>query len=207
MGAYTDTYIKISKVDKETIKRIVEHALWSIKWTTYGQVLENGWEKGLADWLKMHEEEYDYFVKECGVDPSKMTKEYLTEKLRKKVAETKTKVDNLNLVLEGKLDLLECLKKTHMLHDYGDVSVRKYKGEYYINPLHEIFRNYEYDQLSANIHTVEDLINHLKQPHLKSIKDLTVDNSEYGPLTPELEQKIRDYYGAIGDNNFLVNFG
>ena len=129
MGAYTDTYIKISKIDKETIKRIVEHALWSIKWTTYGQVLENGWEKGLADWLKMHEEEYDYFVKECGVDPSKMTKEYLTKELRKKVNETKSKVDNLNLVLEGKMDLFEGLKKSHMLHDYGDVSVRKYNGE------------------------------------------------------------------------------
>ena len=50
-------------------------------------------------------------------------------------------------------------------------------------------------------------LNHLKQPHLTSIKDLTVKYAEYGKLIPELEQKIRDYYGAIGDNNFLVNFG
>lgn len=207
MGAYTDTYIKIDKVDKETIDRLVKHALNSIKWTTYGQVLEKGWEKGLAYWLKMHEDKYDYFVKECGVDPSKMTKEYLTEKLRKKVKSTKAKIDDLNLVLEGKMDLLECLKKNHMIKDYDDFSVRKYNGEYYINTLHEIFRNYEYDQLSINLHTVEDLIAHLKQPHLKSIKDLTDDNAEYGPLTTELEKKIRDYYSSIGDNNFLVNFG
>jgi len=207
MGAYTDTYIKIDKIDKKTIDRLVKHALKSIKWSTYGEVLENGWERGLADWLEIHEKNYDYFVKECGVDPAKMTKEYLTEELRKKVNETKSKINDLNLVLEGKMDLFECLKKNHMLKDYDNFSVRKYNGEYYINTLHEIFRNYEYDQLRINLHTVEDLINHLKQPYLKSIKDLTVDDSEYGPLTPELEKKIRDYYGAIGDNNFLVNFG
>lgn len=207
MGAYTDTYIKIDKVDKETINSLIKHAINGLKLTTYGKALTNGWNQGLNHWLQFHKEEYDYFVNECGIDPSKMTDEYLTKEYRKKVNETKQKIDNLNLVLEGKLDLIECLKRNHMIKDYSDFSIRKYNDEYYINTKHEIFRNYEYDQLNINLHTVEDLINHLKQPHLQSIKDLTINDSKYGPLTPELEQKIRDYYGNIGDNNFLVNFG
>lgn len=89
----------------------------------------------------------------------------------------------------------------------GVIGVIKYKGHLFVRDCHEIFRNYEYDQLSINLHTVEDLVNHLKDPKLKSIQDLTIENGKFEPLTPELENKIRSYYGEIGDNNFLVNFG
>ena len=207
MGAYTDTYIKISKVERNTINRLIDGAIEGMLQTSYGKAIREGWENGLKSWLKLHKENYDYFVDECGVDPSHMTEEYLTQEYHERVNSLKDKIDDLNLVKEGKMDFLECLKKHNMIKDYDDFSVRKYNDEYYINTNHEIFRNYEYDQLNINLHTVEDLINHLKQPHLNSIKDLTVKYAEYGPLTRELEQKIRDYYRAIGDNNFLVNFG
>lgn len=207
MGAYTDTYIKISKVDHDTINRLIDYAIKSMLYTSYGNAIREGWEKGLERWLKFHKEEYDYFVNECDVDPSHMTEEYLTQKYREKVNSLQDKINDLVLVKEGKMDFIECLKKHKMIKDYSDFDIREYKDDYYINTKHEIFRNYEFDQLHINLHTVEDLINHLKQPHLTSIKDLTVKDAKYGPLTPELEQKIRDYYGAIGDNNFLVNFG
>lgn len=207
MGAYTDTYIKISKVDRNTINRLIDGAIKGMLQTSYGEAIREGLENGLKNWLKLHKENYDYFVKECDVDPSYMTEEYLTQEYHKRVNSLKDKINDLTLVKEGKMDFLECLKKHNMIKDYDDFSIRKYNDEYYINTNNEIFRNYEYDQLRINLHTVEDLINHLKQPHLNSIKDLTVKDAEYGPLTVELEQKIRDYYSAIGDNNFLVNFG
>lgn len=207
MGAYTDTYIKISKVDRNTINRLIDDAIKGMMYTSYGDAIREGWEEGLKNWLKLHKENYDYFVDECGVDPSHMTEEYLTQEYSRKVNNLQDKINDLALVKEGKIDFLECLKKHNMIKDYDDFCIRKYKDEYYINTNHEIFRNYEYDQLNINLHTVEDLINHLKQPHLNSIKDLTVKDAEYGPLTQDLEQKIRDYYSAIGDNNFLVNFG
>lgn len=207
MGAYTDTYIKISKVERNTINRLIDGAIKGMLQTSYGKAIREGWENGLESWLKLHKENYDYFVKECDVDPSHMTEEYLTQEYHKRVNILKGKINDLILVKEGKMDFLECLKKHKMIKDYSDFWIREYKNDYYINTKYEIFRNCEYDQLRINLHTVEDLINHLKQPHLSSIKDLTAQDAEYGPLTVELEQKIRDYYSAIGDNNFLVNFG
>ena len=32
-------------------------------------------------------------------------------------------------------------------------------------------------------------------------------NTKYEGLTYELAQRIREHYGKIGDNNFIVNFG
>ena len=64
-----------------------------------------------------------------------------------------------------------------------------------------------------NLHTVEDLINYLSSNERQQfICDFAAKpdkdgNIKYEGLTYELAQRIREHYGKIGDNNFIVNFG
>jgi hypothetical protein len=210
MGAYTETYIRIDKLSPEQREEIAKNALWHVEHHAvyYINYKEKGWDYALEDWLEMHKENYEYFVRECDVDPDKMTEEYLKRDLRKRIRKCKKIEKDIREVIDGKKTLEEFITDNHLCKRWGSIiSVMKYDGQLFVRSNEEIFRNYEYDQLSINLHTVEDLIAHLKNPELKSIKDLTVDDSNYEPLTPELENKIRSYYGKIGDNNFLVNFG
>ena len=210
MGAYTETYIRIDKLTPEQTNRIANGTLWEAEHQAvyYTNYKEKGWDYALENWINMHKNNYYYFVKECGVDPEKMTEKYLRKDLRKKIRKCKKIENDIREVIDGKKTLEEFITDNHLCKRYmGVIGVIKYKGHLFVRDCHEIFRNYEYDQLSINLHTVEDLVNHLKDPKLKSIQDLTIENGKFEPLTPELENKIRSYYGEIGDNNFLVNFG
>ena len=94
--------------------------------------------------------------------------------------------------------------------DIGDRShcrIKEYKGDKYIEQYGEIFRLRQYDTFDLNLHTVEDLIDYLSSnDRQKFICDFAVDDSPYEGLTYELAQRIREHYGKIGDNNFIVNF-
>ena len=50
MGAYTWTFVRIDKVNKEQVKSLVEHAIWSGQHTTYGE------------YSKLTEEEYNEVI-------------------------------------------------------------------------------------------------------------------------------------------------
>ena len=91
--------------------------------------------------------------------------------------------------------------------------MEKYKGEKDSEQYREIIRLRQYDTFDLNLHTVEDLINYLSSNERQQfICDFAAKpdkdgNIKYEGLTYELAQRIREHYGKIGDNNFIVNFG
>lgn len=205
MGAYTWTFVRIDKLTKEQVKSCVDKAIWSSKLSTYGDYSKMKEEDYIKKWIDFHNEEYDYFVNECGVDPSKMTDEYLTKQIKNKMKSWYLKQDLYQKCLDGTMTFEDMLRKTHQLRGLcNDFYVISHKGYYYVNIEHEIFRNYEYCE--DEFDNVEDLIKHLENPNLKII-DFDDENNEYKPLTPELRKKIIDYYSKIGDGNFVVHFG
>lgn len=206
MGAYTWTFVRIDKLTPEMAKTCVAHAKWLAEGSTYGDYEKMTWKSALNKWLKMHEEDYDYFVNECGVPPEKMTKEYLTKKLKEKMENHKLKMECYDKCLKGEMSVEEMLHKTKQLkQNLGDTYVIKRNNHYFIHIQNEIFRNYEYS--ADEFHTVEDLINHCREQKGKQFIDFNKDYDDYHEWNNEIEQHVRDFYEKIGDDNFYVHFG
>lgn len=213
MGAYTWTFVRIDKVNKEQVKSLVEHAIWSGQHTTYGEYSKLTEEEYIQKWIKFHKKEYDYFVNECGVSPDKMTDEYLTKEIKSKMKKWLYARKCYQKVLIGEMEFDEMLNKTHQLTERNflhDFYIIKRKGNYFVNLNNEIFRNYEYGE--EEFYTVDSLIKHLEDPKCNCICDFSALNEnnvqpDYGPLTDALKNKIIEYYSAIGDGNFVVHFG
>lgn len=205
MGAYTWTFVRIDKLTPTMTKKLITEAKQKAENTTYGSYYNKSWSDALNNWLKFHEEEYDYFVNECGVSPKKMTKEYLTKQLKYKMKLHKLKLEYYDKCLNGEMTIEEVLRKTHQLQcTLGDFYVIKRKGQYYVNLPSEVFRNYEYCE--EEFYTVDALIEHCK----KSGKDNFIDfknGYEYQPWNDTIEKNVQEYYEAIGDGNFVVHFG
>ena len=212
MGAYTWTFIRIDKLNKDQIKSCVEHAIWlNSGGNTYAQYSKMTEEEYISKWLELHKKHYDYFVKECDVDPNELTDEYLTQEIKEKMKQWFYNQECYKKVLEGTMDFIDMLYKTNKITDKtifnDDFYIIKRGEHYFVKPYAEIFRNYEYAEDEYN--TVDSLIEHLKDPKLQYICDITKDSvqPEYGPLSEKLKQKIIDYYTNIGDYNFVVQFG
>lgn len=199
MGAYTETCVRLDKLTKEQTERIVNHLIDVLKYQN------KCYDGDAVERLFRRRQELRDLYQKMGLTEEKLTKKYIEKEVKSKIKIIETKLHDLNEVLIGNMTLEGCLRKNHMLKRYSDANVKKFNDHYYIETYDEIFRNYEYDKLSINLHTVEDLINHLKTRD--SIQDLTIPDDKFGPLTPELEIKIRKHYSEIGDNNFIVNFG
>lgn len=205
MGAYTWTFVRIDKLTSKMLEDCVTEVKHKAKHTTYGSYYNKSWGDALNDWLKFHEEEYDYFVNECGVDPKKMTKEYLTKKLKHKMKLHRLKLECYDKCLNGEMTIEEVLRKTHQLQcTLGDFYVIKRKGHYYIQIDHEVFRNYEY--CDKEFHTVDALIEHCRKSKKKNFIDYK-NGYDYQEWNDTIEKNVREYYEAIGDDNFYVHFG
>lgn len=205
MGAYTWTFVRIDKLTSKMLENCVTEAKQKAKHTTYGSYYNKSWGDALNDWLKFHEEEYDYFVNECGVSPKKMTKEYLTKQLKHKMKLNKLKLEYYDKCLNGEMTIEEVLRKTHQLQcTLGDFYVIKRKGHYYIQIDHEVFRNYEY--CDKEFHTVDALIEHCRKSKKKNFIDYK-NGYDYQEWNDTIEKNVREYYEAIGDDNFYVHFG
>ena len=208
MSAYTNTYVKIDRIPKnladDICKKVENHI------NNYGyfkDYIQNGRDYALKEWLDMHKEDYDYFVNECEVDPSEMTEEALTRKLDNLLEKDKENINVLNDCIEGKISFTECIDKIGAKENHISGMVMHQKdNEWYVSIGYEIFRNREYND-EVEISTVEDLILYLKQPDKNKILDFAEKDSDYGPLTEKLEERIREFYSKIGDNNFFVEFG
>lgn len=209
MSAWTWTFIRIDKISNEEARKCVKYAKWSMQNTTYGRYIEKPFEEALEDWLVIHKKHYDYYVNECGVPKEQMTDNYLTKKLKEKLKKHKQKLVAYEAFLNGDISFEKMLRDNHLLKEgVGDFYFIKRKNHFFVNIKGEIFRNREYCE--EEFCEVEKLIEHLKNPKLVNISDLTKDNSkelEFGPLTKELEEIIRKFYGEIGDFNFYVHFG
>lgn len=67
---------------------------------------------------------------------------------------------------------------------------------------------HQYDTFDINLHTVEDLVDYLRvNKRHDFICDFAVECCPYEGLIDALAKRIREHYGKIGDNNFIVNFG
>ena len=204
MSTWTWTFVRIDKLTKEQTEWCVKHVKWITSGQSYAEYSKMPFKEALKGWIKMHTENRDYLINDCGIDPSKLTPKYLEKELKQKLKKFEFRQKCYDACLNGEMTLEEVLVKTNQLKDkHDDFYIIKRQDHYYIQIHHEIFRN-QLDSIEE-FHTVEDLINELKRSTL--ITDFSDDNAERGPLTPELEKRIRDYYGAIGDNNFYVHFG
>lgn len=213
MGAYTWTFVRIDKLNKEQVKSCIKHALWKSKNNTYGEYSKLTEEEYVKKWISFHKKEYDYLVHECGVDPKKMTEEYLTKDIKCRMKKWFYNQKCYQKVLDGNMKFDDMMRKTHQLSERNSINdfyVIKRNNQYFVNIESEIFRNYEYCE--DEFTTVESLIKHLENPNCNNMCDFSALNEnnvqpEYGPLSEQLKNKIIKYYSAIGDGNFVVHFG
>lgn len=213
MSTWTWTFIKPDCLSKKQIKNLLEDAIKHIGGIYYKNYKEHGWDYALKDWLEQHKEEYDYFVNKWGVSESKMTEEYLTKELKEKIKTCDKKIKYYQMVLDGKMtfgEMLENTKEGNHKHNAGhnhDFYVIERNNDIYVNIKFEWWRN-QRDSDGEEFNTVDSLIEEVKKSHYLSyynedIKDWVKEDS----MSEKLENKLREYYGAIGDGNFYVHFG
>ena len=109
-------------------------------------------------------------------------------------------------------EMLENTKETFKIFDNKpshnhDFYIIERNGELFVDIKFEWWRN-QRDSDGEEFNTVDSLIEEVKKSHLLSYYDEDIKEwVKEDELTPKLEQKLRDYYGAIGDGNFYVHFG
>lgn len=213
MSTWTWTFIKPEYLSKKQIENLIKYAINNTGGIYYKNYKEHGWDYELKDWLEQHKESYDYFVNECGVPESEMTEEYLTNELKERINECENKIKCYNKVLSGEMtfrEMLENTKEGNPKHNAGynhDFYVIKRNNEIYVDIKFEWWRN-QRDSDGEEFNTVNSLIEEVKKSYYLSYYDDDIkDWVKEDKLTPKLEQKLRDYYGAIGDGNFYVHFG
>lgn len=213
MSTWTWTFIKPDHLSKKQIKNLLEHAIKYTGGIYYDNYKKHGWDYELKDWLDQHHENYDYFVNECGVPEEKMTNEFLTNELKERINVCENKIKCYNKVLNDEMtfsEMLENTKEGNTKYNAGhnhDFYIIKRNNEIYVNIKFEWWRN-QRDSDGEEFNTVDSLIEEVKKSHLLSYYDEDIkDWVKEDKLTPKLEQKLRDYYGTIGDGNFYVHFG
>ena len=211
MSTWTWTFIRPEYLSKEQTKKLLEEAIRHTGGVYYDNYKTYGWDFELQKWLEFHKEEYDYFVNECDVPPEKMTEEYLTQELKERIETCEKKVKYYNMVLEGKITFMEMLENTKegdSKYNGGynhDFYIIKRNGNPYVDIKWEWWRNQRDSENEFN--TVESLIEEVKKSHCLSYYDEDVkDWVKESELSPKLEKKLREFYGNIGDNNFIVHF-
>ena len=211
MSTWTWTFIKPENLSKKQIESLIKDAINHCGGVYYSNYKKHGWDYELKDWLDMHKEDYDYFVHECGVPESQMTEEYLTKDLKEKINMCEKKIKYYQMVLDGKMtfrEMLENTKEGNSKYNAGynhDFYIIKRKKDIYVNIKFEWWRNQKDSPCEFN--TVDSIINEVKTSKLLSYYDEDVkDWVKESELSPKLEKKLREFYGNIGDNNFIVHF-
>jgi len=212
MGAWTWTYIKVDVITKEQGLKYCELAEKDMNSIWYYENYIKDPNTALEKYKKFRLKNKKYFMEECDVPESHFTDEYIKNDYVKKIKEFITLQEYINKYRNNEITFVQLVNDSTIskrLH----CRVKEYNGDKYIEQYGEIFRLRQYDTFDLNLHTVEDLIDYLcsnkRQPFIcdfaaKPDKD---GNIKYEGLTYELAQRIREHYGKIGDNNFIVNFG
>ena len=213
MSTWTWTFIKPECLSKKQIKKLLEDAIKHTGGIYYENYKEHGWDYELKHWLDFHKEEYDYFVNECGVSSEKMTEEYLTKELKKKIETCDKKLKYYQMILDGKMTFKEMLENTKEgNHKYNagynhDFYVIKRNNDIYVDIKFEWWRNQRTSD-GEDFMTVDSLIEEVKKSHCLSYYDEDIkDWVQEESLSPKLEKKLREFYSNIGDGNFCVHFG
>ena len=211
MSTWTWTFVKPEYLSKPQLESLLNDAIKNCGGIYYKNYKEKGWEYELKDWLNMHKEDYDYFVNECGVSPERMSEEYLTKDLKKRIDICEKKIKYYQMVLDGKMTFREMFENTKEDPKYNnkynhDFYIIERQGDIYVNLRGEWWRNQRDSE--NEFCTVDSLIEEVKKSHYLGYYDEDIkDWVKLSELSPKLEKKLREFYGNIGDNNFYVHFG
>lgn len=207
MSAWTWTSIKIDAVDKEMGLQYCNLAEKDMNGIWYYKNWLDDPNTALLKWKEFQLKEKKYFVEECGVPESHFTDEYMEKDFTKHIDKFVKLQDYINRYRNDEISFKELVDQT-AISERHHCGVTEYNGDKYIDQNGEIFRLRQYDTFDLNLHTVEDLIEYLRaNDRQQNICDFAVENCPYEGLTDALAKRIREHYGKIGDNNFIVNFG
>lgn len=210
MSAWTWTYVKAKFIPEDIVIKVCDKSIKYLKGIWF---MDGSRSSGdiLEEWLKMHEEDYDYFTKTCKIDPLKLTKEYLTEDLKRKQTKITQELQDLEEVKKGNLSLDWFARKYKSWKD-SSLNCEYIKNTIWVE-VPEIFRYRHYSDMyiEDGLKTIDDLLGYLrKESDPERIYDYQEDpesSDRNNGLTPKLEQRIREHYSRFGDNNFSVHFG
>lgn len=208
MSTWTWTFIKPEFLTQEQKTQLLKYAIDTVGGIYYRNYKTKGWDYELKDWLKQHKEDYDYFVNECKVPTSHMTTEYLTKELRERIDMCIEREKLYKQCLDDRITFREMLVRTKQNDEdsISDFMIINRQNNIYINIRSEWWRNACYSE--KEFCTVDSLIEEVRKSQLLSYYDEDTKKwLEEKELTPKLENKLRKYYGKIGDNNFYVHFG
>ena len=211
MSAWTWTFVKSKCIPQDIVVKICDKALRDLSNLWYISANTTLDEK-LDRWYKMHDENYDYYVNECGVDPSEMTHDKLKKSLYRIIKKANDKVTDLKLVKNGSMELDAYLRKHKVYKDggLGEPYCKLIKNDVWVN-VPEIFRLRVYSDMNIEngIKTIDRLLEYLSEKPKELLYDFQEKNSyENGiGLTDALRNRITEYYTQFGDGNFSVHFG
>lgn len=207
MSAWTWTSIKISAVDRKRGLQYCDLAEKDMNSIWYYENWLKDPDTSLSKWKQFQLKNKKYFIEECNVPESHFTDEYIKNDYNRKIKEFINLQEYINKYRNEECtfeDLVNNTKIGNRLH----CRIKKYNGDKYIEQYGEIFRLRQYDSFDLNLHTVEDLIDYLRaNQRQRFICDFSDEGYQYNGLTDALVKRIREHYGKIGDNNFIVNFG
>lgn len=212
MSAWTWTSIKISAVDRERGLQYCDLAEKDMNSIWYYENWLKDPDTALDKYKQFELKNKKYFIKECNVPESHFTDEYIKNDYENKIKNFINLQKYINKYRNEECTFEELVNNTKIgnrLH----CRIKEYNGDKYIEQYGEIFRLRQYDSFDLNLHTVEDLIDYLRaNKRQQFICDFAAKldkdgNVKYEGLTDALAKRIREHYGKIGDNNFIVNFG
>ena len=207
MSAWTWTSIKISAVDRERGLQYCDLAEKDMNSIWYYDNYIKDPNTALEKYKQFELKNKKYFIKECHIPESHFTDEYIKNDYNKKIKEFINLQEYINKY-RNKECTFEDLVNNTKIGDRLHCRIKEYNGDKYIQQYGEIFRLRQYDSFDLNLHTVEDLIDYLRaNQRQRFICDFGDEGYQYNGLTDTLVKRIREHYGKIGDNNFIVNFG
>jgi predicted GIY-YIG superfamily endonuclease len=207
MSAWTWTHIKVDAVDRERGLQYCDLAEKDMNSVWYYENYLKDQKTALSKWRKFKFKNKKYFIEECNVPESHFTEEYIEKEFNEHINDFIKLQEYINKYRNNEISFKQLVNDTKISYRLH-CNIKEYNGEKYISQYGEIFRLRQYDTFDANLHTVEDLIDYLRSNKRQQfICDFAVNGSPYEGLTDALVKRIREHYGKIGDNNFIVNFG
>ncbi len=80
MSAWTWTYVKADKIPSDIVVKICNDTIQDISSVWYLNK-NKAFEEILQRWFKIHDESYDYYVNECGLQPFELEHDVLEKRL------------------------------------------------------------------------------------------------------------------------------
>jgi len=212
MGSWVYTYVRTDKITDEQAKQCINRALEYSNDCTYERYSALPEEKYVKLWIAFNKANKDYLINTCHVPAEHLTDEYLTQDIKNRIKTYNYIKTCYNKVLNKEMSFEEMIENIYDANN-DDLSLHridtiKYNGHYYAKLGQEIFRvRGVCDPITCT--TVKEIIDYLKTYTTNSICDYAVTDEnnclKYDILTEQLQKRIEEYYGKIGDENFIVD--